>query len=155
MTYLPHSDRRPQGFVDPEGATKTPFRRRLEREAEGLELPRKKRARRVPETEKIPPPPAGYEKPATWKRVAESPEGTVLLATHRGWEPVSRGLTIEREEIKYASGEKKVVARVKGPVGRIYWRGSTVMGVKLPSLRVPGAGKREGTYILDSPTEVG
>jgi hypothetical protein len=140
MTDLRTKDERPRGYVDPEGTTPTPFRVHLEREARDLELPRPPRARRVPETEKIPPPPDGYEKPATWKRVAESPEGTVLLATHRGWEPVDHHLRLEWTE--KPGGEPALV--VRGEVGKITWGESILRGVKLLSLRVPGKGDREG-----------
>lgn len=143
MTNLRTKDERPRGYVDPEGTTKTPFRAYLEREARDLEIPRPPRVKKIQQTEKIPPPPAGYERPTTWKRVAESPEGTVLLATHEGWESIAHDLAIERIEVKYASGEKKMETRVSGPVGRIYWRGNVLEAVPLASLRVPGAGERE------------
>lgn len=90
----------------------------------------------------LPPPPNGYEEPTTWKRVAESPEGTVLMATHEGWESVAHDLTIEKREVRYASGETRIETHVEGPLGKIYWRGNPLEGVKLSSLRVPGRGDK-------------
>lgn len=151
MSY-DYSDKRHLGYEDSRGTIPTPFRRRLEEEAKQIPSPWKKRKkppkpRKVDEaTRHCGEPPAGYEKPTTWKRVAESPERTVLLATHEGWESIAHDLSIERREVKYASGETKVKMVVEGPIGKIHWRGNTLEGVKLDSLRVPGRGDkgREG-----------
>lgn len=128
-----------QGFLSEEGRLKaTAFRRKLEEdplEKYTMELQAKKPPPKTQKdaTEKIPPPPAGYERPKTWIQVAQA--SAVLVATHEGWEPCAHELEAKRD--------KQGKLFCAGPTGLIHWRGNRLEGVSLKSLRVPGAGDRE------------
>lgn len=143
MSY-DYSDKRHLGYEDSRGTIPTSFRRRLEKEAPRLSNPGEKKLpkpRKVDEaTRHCGEPPAGYERPTTWERVAESP--TVLLATPTGWERCEHHVWLK--EIEKPDGSKGFV--VRGEAGKITKGEGVYEGVKLASLRVPGRGDkgREG-----------
>lgn len=116
----------------------TAFRRKLEEDPLGkktMELQSMKPPPRTPRdaTERLPPPPSGYERPKTWLQVAQA--SAVLVATHEGWEPCTHELEAKRDE------QGKLFCA--GPTRLILWRGNRLEEVSLKSLRVPGAGERE------------